>query len=247
MSLAAVLIPADRAEDFRSSLATNPETLPQGADRKIVLCRFSREADYSTGVSHGLTLAEWSPDTKNQPSDLASLMLMGAYEVGKIFFELAAADPDGVSTLQLRLESFTDELRRQARFEEQLQGMFIAEPIEDGVTHPAQNLIEKALEEDEPLVSEWIRAFVDTQRPSFAAAALKCAGRLLSPGSEQWRMSLVEQALKHEDPEVRDAAVQALESWGGERAVEILKKHHEPRPWLRDYIDRVIRDLSRGR
>jgi hypothetical protein len=227
-------------------LGTNTETSQQKT-RRIIQVR--PERDFSTGLSQGFIVADWSPEPTQTAGalDLAPWLQGFFYEIGKAFIETATADPNWISTLPLRLNRLTDELPRQARFEEQLHGMFVAEPIEDGVTHAAQSLIEKALEEDETLASEWIRAFVDAQGPSFAAAALKCVGRLLSPGLEQWRMSLAEQALKHEDSEVRDAAVQALESWGGERAVEILTKHHEPRPWLQDYIDRVIRDLSRGR
>ncbi len=42
---------------------------------------------------------------------------------------------------------------------------------------------------------------------------------------------------------MRDAAVQAAESWGGDLA-DILRTHHEPEPWLREYIRDVISDLG---
>jgi hypothetical protein len=233
------------AEGLPLSLGTNIET-PQQKTRRIVQIR--PELDYSTGLSQGFIVADRSPD----PIQIAGALdfapwLQGFYEIGKVFIETASVDPNWISTPPLRLNRITDELTRQARFEDQLRGMFIAEPIEDGFTHPAQALIERALEQNEPQASEWIQSFVRAEPPSFAAAALKCVGRLSAPGSEHWRMSLAEQSLKHEDSGVRDEAVQALESWGGKWSIEILKEHHEPRPWLRDYIQRVIRDLSQGR
>jgi hypothetical protein len=203
-------------------------------------------------------------------SNLASLLLRQFVEIRRAFAETVTVDPNGILALPLRqlpfadaklafaaallgeryldtLKTLDDHLAWQKRFEEQLRGMFIAEPIEDGLTHPAQALIQKALEENEPLASQWIVSFARKQGPSFAAAAVKAVGRLPTPGSEEWRTSLAEEALEHEDSEVRDAAVQALESWGGQRSIDILKKHQETRPWLKDYIDRVIRDLQSRR
>lgn len=244
MSAAVASIPVEGLEG-PPFLGTNTETSQQKTRRIQV----RPELDFSTGLSQGLIVADWSPEPTQTAGalDLPPWLQGFFYEIGKAFIETATADPNWISTLPLRLNRLTDEFTQQARFEDQLRGMFIAEPIEDGFTHPAQALIERSLEQNEPQASEWIQSFVRAEPPSFAAAALKCVGRLSAPGPEHWRMSLAEQSLKHEDSEVRDEAVQALESWGGKWSIEILKEHHEPRPWLRDYIQRVIRDLSQGR
>ena len=46
-----------------------------------------------------------------------------------------------------------------------------------------------------------------------------------------------------DDVEIRDAAVQAAESWGGREVVDVLMSHDEPEPWLRECIPEIIDDL----
>ena len=79
---------------------------------------------------------------------------------------------------------------------------------------------------------------------SFIASVLKSVGRLSVNEVNAWGSDLLEIALKNEDIEVRDAAIQALELWGTNSAVELLKSHNEIIPWLKDYISKVIRDLE---
>ena len=49
-----------------------------------------------------------------------------------------------------------------------------------------------------------------------------------------------------ENVEMRDAAVQAIESWREWDLIDILilRTHSEPEPWLRKYIKDVIDDLG---
>ncbi len=49
--------------------------------------------------------------------------------------------------------------------------------------------------------------------------------------------------LAAKDVEIRDAAVQAAESWGGREILDVLKSHQEPERWIRDYIRDVVEDL----
>ena len=44
---------------------------------------------------------------------------------------------------------------------------------------------------------------------------------------------------------MRDAAVQAAESWGDLGMREVLSSHTEAVPWLRAYIEDVVEDLRR--
>ena len=50
-----------------------------------------------------------------------------------------------------------------------------------------------------------------------------------------------------ENVEMRDAAVQAIESWGERDLIDVLRTHQEPEPWLREYIQDVIDDLGAGK
>lgn len=52
-------------------------------------------------------------------------------------------------------------------------------------------------------------------------------------------------ALANNDLEIRDAAVQAAESWTDIEVLEVLQGHSEKVPWLREYVDSVIEDLGR--
>lgn len=127
-----------------------------------------------------------------------------------------------------------------------LWAAFEADPLEDGISHPAEEIVGEALRsmEDKPVL-DWFRTFsLDAERPSFAASVLRCLGRQTPPGTDSWRAELVRDGLFMEDVEIRDAAVQAAESWGDRGLADVMKKHREDEPWLRDYIEDVISDLG---
>lgn len=123
--------------------------------------------------------------------------------------------------------------------------MFEAQPVEDGVAHPAERILARALRIGEQAAAlDVIGALcVDTARPGFSAATLRCLGRLTNPGSSAWRAALVGGALAHTHLEVRDAAVQAVESWGGTDMIDILLAHRECEAWLTEDVREVTQDL----
>lgn len=128
-----------------------------------------------------------------------------------------------------------------------LLAAFEADPVEDGISHSAEKIIEKALKTmaAEPVL-EWLRDFsLDAENPGFSASVLRCLGRQSALGSLSWRMSLIRDGLAFDSVEIRDAAVQTAESWGEPEMVSILAGHSEKKPWLREYIRDVIVD-SRG-
>lgn len=133
----------------------------------------------------------------------------------------------------------------------------LEQPIEDGVTHPAERVIEEAL-----LVNQWhcfawlARALEEHQqaRPPIAASIIRCIGRLNRYRVGTWGMHIIEDALRHKDVELREAGVRALEHWGGRVAFCVLCDHIrnscDEEPWFREYIRQVIADaeavLSKG-
>ncbi len=127
-----------------------------------------------------------------------------------------------------------------------LQMAFAAEPLEDGMPHPAEDMIREALQ----LADQWdvlnsLRAVVlDSDSSSFAASVLRCLGRQPFPGVPSWRADFVQSALASNSLELRDAAAQAAEQWGDSAMREVLEGHSEPVRWLRDYILEVIQDIS---
>ena len=140
---------------------------------------------------------------------------------------------------------FEHENRENERLENRLRMAFEAEPLEDGIDHPAERIIDDALRSvhGRPVLA-WFRALsVDVERPGLAASVLRCLGRR-RPGTSAWRVEIVRSALAADDVEMRDAAVQVAESWGDPGMREVLSSHTEAVPWLRAYIEDVVEDLG---
>ena len=144
------------------------------------------------------------------------------------------------TTLQMPVED-----REQERLAAMLRFAFETEPFEDGMDHPADQIIENALRSTENhRILDWFSSLsLDAKHPSFASSVLRCLGRQTHIGTAAWRAGLVRDALAKDDIEIRDAAVQAAESWGGQEIVDVLMSHNEPEQWLRECIPEIIDDL----
>lgn len=136
--------------------------------------------------------------------------------------------------------------KRQDWLAAELRASFEELPVEDGVGHPAERIIAKALAQaGDRQATRWLKDFcVDVSQPTFAASVLRCLARLGYVGSEPWRVGLVRDGLTKDSVEIRDAAIQAAESWGDFELLEVLRAHSETEPWLRQYLSDVIDDLS---
>lgn len=137
--------------------------------------------------------------------------------------------------------------QREKKFEFELWTFFEAEPLEDGLNHPAEKTIREVLQSrDRPWALRWLKTLVlDTSRPAFAASVLRCLGRQKRPGTVSWRVEIVRAALAKDDIEIRDAAAQAAEAWSGSDMRRVLQDHFEPEPWLRSYIEDIVEDLAK--
>ena len=137
--------------------------------------------------------------------------------------------------------------RERKRFVFRLWSAFETDPVEDGMYHPGEEIIEKALgSKESPRVLEWLKDLsLDPRHPSFSSEVLRCLSRQIHPGTAAWRAELVRDALAMDDIEVRDAAIQAAESWGGVQIRSVLNSHRESESWLREYIGDVIDDLEK--
>lgn len=126
-----------------------------------------------------------------------------------------------------------------------IRDMLASELFENGVSHPLEGSIRNALRSDRR-ARDWIRAAVlETFKDSFAADLLRCIGRMDYQLVAGWGIELAEAALASQSVELRDASLQALESWGRPSLVA-LRAHlgREQTNWLRAYTDQVIRDLQ---
>ncbi len=141
--------------------------------------------------------------------------------------------------------SFEAEFEKIRKLETRLRMAFEDAPVEDGFCHSAESIIDETL-----LLADQKNALrvlgslaTDDGQPVLAASVLRCLGRR-SPGTPAWRAGVVRTALSLDDVEIRDAAVQAAESWGGAEIREILRGHTEEVPWLCTYIHDVVEDLG---
>ena len=128
-----------------------------------------------------------------------------------------------------------------------LQASFEDNPLEDGMKHPAERIIAEALQTaKDRWILDWLSDFcTDDARSSFAASVLRCLGRHSNVGTTSWRVGLIRDSLAIDNVEIRDAAVQAVESWCDRDSLDVLRSHREPEPWLRQYIFDVMDDLAR--
>lgn len=122
---------------------------------------------------------------------------------------------------------------------EKLRAAVDLESVEDGVTHPAEAELDLFVRENGagPLM-----AYVERLPSPRHAAFIRLLGRLecVDPAS---RMQLVSRALASRDVEVRDAAIQAAETWSDASLAALLTAHDEPVAWLAAYRQQVVDDL----
>lgn len=134
----------------------------------------------------------------------------------------------------------------RVQIERRLWNAFDTEPLEDGIAHPAEQIIERFVRSAND-ASGWLAELaLDETSPAFAASVLRCLSRVAGVGSANWRANVVREALASSDVQMRDAALQAAEEWGGPAMCPILRAHvsSEPVAWLRAAAEDVIEDLA---
>lgn len=122
-----------------------------------------------------------------------------------------------------------------------------AEPLEAGRDHRAESILADALEEPVPSVTldELRTSCASDRAPVGAADLLRCLARLSEPGTEHWRADLIRDALKAEEVEVRDAALEAAEAWKSRSMLGVLQSHVDPDPELGGEVREIVREWER--
>ena len=131
----------------------------------------------------------------------------------------------------------------------ELQADFEHQPLHDGMKHRADATLKEAtLQLDDADLLPWLREFcTDAAHPAFASDTLKCVARLTpAVGTPTWRANLVEDMLQNLDVQMREAAVQASEHWQDRRIINMLRKHRDPDDRIQQYIDAVIKALTKN-
>lgn len=154
---------------------------------------------------------------------------------------------DAIAELQRKLEE--PKRRKASTSAEAIQDFrrvlasLSSEAVEDGKNHPAEPLLQAYWQSHRgPL--PWQEALSGAgHSASLFADFLRLAGRV-RPEEAQLCERLLTEGIASDNLEVRDAAVQAVELWADPSLAETLRRHREEVPWLADYIERVLRDLS---
>lgn len=131
------------------------------------------------------------------------------------------------------------------QLENQLKAALESAPLEDGYSHAAEILLEKAIRNYGDRAGDWLVGVLSNQDQNdiFKAELLRLLSRL-KPFTSTWRVDIIKLGLSSSSLEIRDAAVQSAESWEEAEAIQLLEAHKEPCNWLADYTSRVIRDLT---
>ena len=116
-----------------------------------------------------------------------------------------------------------------------------AEPVEDGISHAGEILIADVLSVHG--ADELATAILQAASSSLQASMVRLIGRV-SVEDALVRRRIVDACLRSSDLQMRDAAVQAVESWEDTACVDLLRRHEEPVDWLADYIRDVIADVA---
>ena len=126
----------------------------------------------------------------------------------------------------------------------QLHRALTAEPVEDGRRHPCEDALFEAADDLGAEVDVWcIRLIADARGDADRASLIRLFGRVGVPKRLDARRVILQRALAAASVEVRDAALQAAESWADAALVPVLRDHREPIAWLEDYRTQVIEDL----
>jgi hypothetical protein len=133
---------------------------------------------------------------------------------------------------------------RAARRAHSLAALFAAideEPVEDGVVHRAEATIAAHVEEFG--AAALVEHACGSSTATRSASLLRLLSRVSRLDAEQ-RRGIIRRGLASTSVEIRDAAVQAAETWEDAALAELLRHHREPVSWLSEYAKRVVSDLE---
>jgi hypothetical protein len=180
----------------------------------------------------------------------ASTLLVSAFEHSNAISRFEPTAPDemahfviGRSEAAKLSEGSLSPVRESATRWQKIVATLEDEGVEDGVTHPAEALVEGWLAGTDDERGAFLLHLRAERRSELRASIVKLAGRVGGETHLAWRKALVETHLRSSSVDERDAAVQAVEQWEDPALVALLQDHSEEVPWLQSYIDRVIDDI----
>ena len=122
------------------------------------------------------------------------------------------------------------------------------QPLKRGETHPAEKFLARVIAGRDGLeLMRWgvLTTWYSEDVRVMAVYILRLLPRLKECGDEAWRVALVAQALKSEDPSLRGAALFSAAQWGGSALLDVLMSHAETDWVLEDYQYKIIGAMAR--
>lgn len=139
-------------------------------------------------------------------------------------------------------QEFKDQFHCQLSYELEL------EPVEDGISHPVERVMQELLTNSSRIGSDWIKTsfqrLVEEKKEVAAAGLLQCIGRIKSEALNDIVGGLVSQGLAHGSAQVREAAISIVEQIADTDLTSLLSRHSDSVPWLNLYAERVLKDLA---
>jgi len=127
----------------------------------------------------------------------------------------------------------------------QLVSVLVAEPVEAGYDHPAEDVIQNLNATSTLDLKIALDHLINANDTSDAlkSSLLIMIGRA-SPISDEWRAQIISKALASTSVCIRDAALQAAEELMDSSLLSVLTAHEEPIKWLNSYQKTIISSLQ---
>lgn len=137
------------------------------------------------------------------------------------------------------------------RFRSELLLSLHDEPVEDCVSHAAEDILRTVLAEHDVEGVCWIARFLkelsSVRRVRDVAGIVQCLGRLGPTFVPSKGEDVIRDSLRNSNAAVRKAAVCAIEHWATPSLLEALRGHHDDVSWLDRYAHEVVAAVSQSK
>lgn len=138
-------------------------------------------------------------------------------------------------------------LKLKKQFTPKIINLILESDFEYGIDSQADVFIRNQMKENSLVTKNWLNdIFVEKfSNPAILIGILRIISRLSYYEVYPEGQLMATTALAHSNVEVQECGVRAFESWGTLHSLRILNNITAATPWLQDYINEVVKDLSR--
>lgn len=138
-------------------------------------------------------------------------------------------------------------LKLKNQFTPQLLNLILESDFEYGIDSQLDVFIRNLMKENSLATKHWLNdIFVENfSNPVILVGILHIISRFSYLEVYPEGQIMATAVLSHSNVEVQECGVRAFESWGTLSSLSILRNVKVATPWLQDYINEVVKDLSR--